>query len=154
MLNKTLLIILGFASLSIHADTIGKYAGIAKNIPAARMKADAKAQAWAHSARTVLDVTEETISQTIASMQSLSQKQNAPIFCLPNGKTIDTGMVHQILEQSVTNLASIDANKTISEIVIEKLATAYPCNGVVKPLQQANNSMFGNSSYQIKSVRK
>ena len=89
MINKFSLLILGFFSLSINADTIGKYVGIAKSIPAARMKADPKAQAWAHSARTVLDVTEETLTQTINSIQDMAKSQNRPIFCLASGKNID-----------------------------------------------------------------
>ena len=154
MLNKTILVLLSFVSLSISADTIEKYVGIAKSIPQSRLKADPKAQAWAHSARTVLDVTEETLAQTIVSMQALSLKQNSPIFCLPNGKSIDTGLVHQILEQSVARLASTDFNKTISEVVVENLASAYPCNSAAKPTSQINSSMFGNSNYQIQSSRK
>lgn len=114
-------------SMSTQADTIAKYANIAKSIPAAKLKADQKAQTWARSARSILDVTEESIAQTIQAMQQLAAKQGKPLFCLKNDADINTAQIHQILESKIQSLAAADANKTISEVVIEALASNYPC---------------------------
>ena len=151
MLKKFLVFILLGACNIAQADTIGKYAGIAKGIPQASLKADPQSQAWARSARSILEVTEETIAQTIQSVQSFAAKRNIQVFCLPAGMKIDNSLIHQILERSITNLSAAEANKNISEVVTEQLETQYPCKSN-QHVQQRNNNMFGRNNYEIKSV--
>ncbi len=88
-------------SASANADTIGHYAGIAKSIPEAALKADPKSQAWAHSARTILQVAEESIAESLASAQRAANKLNKPLFCLPKNQSINTALIHEILKQNV-----------------------------------------------------
>ena len=47
--------------ITCNADTLGKYAGISKSIPQARLKADPQAHIWARSAKSILNIIEETI---------------------------------------------------------------------------------------------
>ena len=62
MRSLTFLFIL-LLSCYAKADTIDNYMNIANNIPQMEMKADPQAQAWARSARHVLDVTSESIGK-------------------------------------------------------------------------------------------
>lgn len=133
-----------------NADTIGRYAEIIKSIPEATLKADPKSQAWAHSARTILAVAEESITETIVSMHTLTTQKNMPLFCLPQGQNITSDLIHKVLEQSATNLSKNEAQKNLSEVVIEKLTTNYPCRG--NQFQSAQNELFAPKNYQMQSV--
>lgn len=150
-----LLLALCLLPCCLLADTLGKYAGIAKSIPQARLKADPQSQAWARSARSILDVTEETIAQTIQSMQALALQQQQAIFCLPQGQSLDTAKVHQVLEQLIANINETEAKQTISEAVIAKLAADYSCSKT-KFKQSANSSpqtgLFNQEPYQMAHV--
>lgn len=133
-----------------NADTIGRYAEIIKSIPEATLKADPKSQAWAHSARTILAVAEESITETIISMHTLTTQKNMPLFCLPQGQNITNDLIHKVLEQSATNLSKNEAQKNLSEVVIEKLTTNYPCRD--NQFQSAQNELFAPKNYQMQSV--
>ena len=139
-----------------YSDTIGKYASIAKEIPKARLTADPKSQAWARSARSILNVTEETLAQTIQSMQALASKHNTPLLCLPAGQQIDNNLIHHTLEQLVNNFSPKDADKSISQAVIEQLEAQYPCNQHAQNQQRYNNPAFysNNKDYQMESMRR
>ncbi len=152
MWSKCITAMLLLVTLNSHADTIGKYIGIAKSIPQARLKADPRAQAWAHSARTVLTVTDETIAQTIIAMQGLAKKHKLSLFCLPQGKSINTALINQLLTGIAAAPNIIDPNKTISEVVVEQLSQDYPCDK--KQNIQPKLSLFGDKSYQMQSVRR
>lgn len=113
--------------ITAYADTIGRYAGIAKSIPEATLKADPKSQAWAHSARTILHVAEESIAESISSMQNAAMRLQRPILCMPQGRSINTALIHEILEQNIAQLKPSDETKNLSNVVVASLSTKYPC---------------------------
>jgi len=140
-------------SLSTQADTMAKYASIAKNIPVARLSIKPKAQAWARSARSIFDITEETIAQTIESMQAIALKNQRPIYCMHDSKKLDGALVHQILEPMINNLPAKYSNRTISDVVVEKLISMYPCHAINKA-NPTTSSLTDRKDYRIKSVRR
>lgn len=141
-------LLLSMTTLS-NADTIGRYAEILKSIPEASLKADPKSQAWAHSARTILAVAEESITETIASIQKITDKQNTPLFCLPNNEEIGLDIVHKTLEKNVENLKRNNESKTLSEVVITDLIAHYPCPA--DGFKSAQNELFSSKNYQMES---
>ena len=162
-MKKICLLLVGaLISSTTMADTIGKYAGIAKSIPSARLKADPKSQAWARSAQSILEITEETVAQTIEATQNIAVRNHSPLFCLPKGQKVDNQLVHSILDQAATNISNIDHNTSISEVVVSQLSSHYPCQGRQKassntmqpPLPQQENIMFGRNDYRIQSGRR
>ena len=76
---------------AVHADTIKNYINIANNIPQMEIKADPQAQAWARSARQILNVTCESIQETI--LQIILRQQQAVIPSRQPSKS-RPGMVH------------------------------------------------------------
>lgn len=147
-------------TLPLQADTLAKYAGIANSIPQAQLKADEKSQAWARSAKSILDVADESIAQSIQAMQNLALRKRMQLFCLPADKTIDNNMVHQILNHLIQQNYDAIAQQSISEVVVSQLEQLYPCTGQasgsqqVQGRQQQPQPMFGRNDYQMQSVRR
>lgn len=112
----------------VFADTLGKYAAIAKNIPSMELKADAQSQAWARSARSVLSVTDEAIAQSVVAMNIIALKNGKPLICAPADVKINTEMVHTLLTKRIANMQLDDTNKNISSVVVTILTEQYPCN--------------------------
>ncbi len=138
-------------ALTANADTIGRYAGIVKSIPETTLKADPKSQAWAHSARTILAVAEESIAETIFSLQSITNKMNRPLFCLPQGQAIDTALVHQLLAQIIQQLTPADENKNLSDVVVTNIMSKYPCQEAAHHLS-AQESLLAPKEYKMVHV--
>lgn len=114
------------ASLSF-ADTIGKYAEIAQNIPKMSLKADEQAQAWARSAKSILAVTDETMAQTIQAMNQLAYKHNSPLLCLPQGNEVTPELIHETLEKIIAHLRPEQSTQTISNILVQQLQDDFSC---------------------------
>lgn len=131
-LKKCIICLLLLWHASLFADTLGKYASIAKNIPSMELKADAQSQAWARSARSVLAVTDEAIAQSVVAMNSLGLKNGTPLICSPPDTQIDTSMIHNILSKYISTMAAEDANKSISEVVVTILTNQYPCHQMAR----------------------
>lgn len=152
---KRILFSILFLTISLStvtfADTIGRYAGIAKSIPEASLKADPKSQAWAHSARTILNVAEESIAESIAAVQTAANQLNRPIFCLPKDQSINTELIHQILEQKVSQLKEADATKNLSDVVVASLTEKYPCQSI-NQAQAGPESLFAPREYTMVHV--
>ena len=147
-LISSLFLVLPFQT---RADTIGRYTEIAKSIPEATLKADAKSQAWAHSARTILAVAEESITETMLSMQQLAVKTKNPLFCMPSGESINVTLIHNVLMKKTENLSDSDAKLSLSDVAVEAIAANYPCNNA-NPFQSAQNALFAPKDYRMQSV--
>jgi hypothetical protein len=119
-------------SVTTQADTLGKYASIAKSIPTMQLKADPKSQAWARSARSILAVTDEAIAESIDAMNTISKNNGRPLICMPESKPIDSTMVHTLLAELISKMAPDEASKNISAVVVSKLNTSFPCNQLAR----------------------
>ena len=123
-----LLVTLLLSSLKIvYADTIGKYAQIAKSIPEMSLKADPQSHAWARSARSILAITDETIAETINVMNQLATKHGTPLLCITQEKPLNAQVVHTVLAQLIQKLTPAQAAQSISESLLQQLQISYPC---------------------------
>lgn len=127
-MRKLLTLLLCVLSCCCFADTIGNYMNIAENIPRMEMKADAKAQAWARSARNIIVITDESIAQTITAINEMATQQGRPLFCMkqPLNATSLDGIIRETYQQlssqkEVTKL-------TISQVALIGLQKKYPCH--------------------------
>ena len=116
-------------SVSIHADSINKYMEIEKSIPKMELKPDAKAQAWARSARNILVMNDESIAQTAMVMNQLAAQQGQAIYCLPKGQQLDSKFMHKLILKAANNLSAQEntQNLTVSSVAITALIKQYPC---------------------------
>ena len=141
-------------SFGTYADTIGKYAKIAKSIPQMSLKADPQSQAWMRSAKSILAITDETVAQTIMAMNQLAKSQGRPLICLPDGKVIDGDTVHGILASKIQGDVDENAPDTISNIVTQELVKTYPCNGARKHLAEVWPGIKVQKRIQLQSERR
>ncbi len=121
---------LSFISSLVHADTINNYMNIANNIPQMEIKADSQAQAWARSARHVLTITCESIAETLIQANEGAKSQGKPIFCLPAGVQLSSGVLNDIIQQTYKDLSSQQSDKdkmTISQIAWLGVTKKFPC---------------------------
>nr|WP_058526850.1 hypothetical protein [Legionella erythra] len=105
---------------------------IANNIPQMEMKADPQAQAWARSARNVLTITSETVAETLMQANELAKTQGRPLFCLPNGVSLNAVTLNGIIMQTYNEISSQQSDKdkmTVSQVAWLGVAKAYPCKG-------------------------
>lgn len=126
-------------SCFVKADTIDNYMNIANNIPQMELKADPQAQAWARSARHVLDVTSESIAETITQANDLAKSQGKPLFCLPANVSLNAATLNGIIQQTYKEISSQQSDKdkmTISQVAWLGVTKNYPCQQ-----NAANNQM-------------
>ena len=103
---------------------------IANNIPQMELKADPQAQAWARSARHVLDVTSESIAETITQANDLVKSQGKPLFCLPANMSLNAATLNTIIQQTYKDISSQQSDKdkmTISQVAWLGVTKNYPC---------------------------
>ena len=113
-----------------HADTINNYMKIANNIPLMEMKADAQAQAWARSARHVLTITCESISETLVQANNSATQMGKPIFCLPKGADLNPVTMNELIQQTYKEISSQQSDKdtmTVSQVALLGVSKHYPC---------------------------
>ncbi len=113
-----------------YADTIDHFMKIADNIPNMEMKADPQAQAWARSARDVLNITTETIAETMILSNDEAKAQNHPIFCLPEGQQLSATILNNLIQQTYKELSSQQSDKnkmSVSQVAWLGVRKAYPC---------------------------
>ncbi len=126
-----LLGILGIISPA-YADTIINYMTIANNIPVMAMKPDDQSQAWVRSAQRILTSTDETLSQTVVSMNTVAAKQGHPVFCFPQGILFDANTVHDIIQKTYTELMKTQgaalSGMTISDVLMLGMVSRYSCS--------------------------
>lgn len=135
-----------------QADTINKYMQIEKSIPQMKLKTDARAQAWARASRNILTMADENIAQTITAMNELAKKQGHALLCLPAKDHLSGEKLHQLLLSYYQSLsiAKKQQNPTVSEVALDALRKAYPCQNNTPKLTMG----FNSQNYQIKSVRR
>lgn len=119
-------------SIGVQADTIDHYVNIANTIPQMEMKADPQAQAWARSARNVLNITSETVAETLIQANELAKTRGRPLFCLPTGVSLNAVTLNGIIMQTYNEISSQQSDKdkmTVSQVAWLGVAKAYPCKG-------------------------
>lgn len=117
-------------ALSIQADTMDHYMNISNSIPQMEMKADPQAQAWARSARNVLIITDESIAETLTQANELAKSQGKPLFCLPQGESLNAVTLNGIILETYRNISSQQSDKdkmTVSQVAWLGVTKKYPC---------------------------
>ncbi|KTD32621.1 phosphatase [Legionella moravica] len=115
---------------NVYADTINNYMNIANNIPQMEIKADPQAQAWARSARHVLNITCESIAETLIQANETAKTQGKPIFCLPPGKQLNSITMNELIQQTYKEISSQRSDKdtmTVSQIALLGVSKQFPC---------------------------
>ncbi|CAM2826631.1 hypothetical protein [Legionella worsleiensis] len=115
---------------TVYADTINNYMNIANNIPQMEIKADPQAQAWARSARHVLNITCESIAETLIQANETAKNQGKPIFCLPPGKQLNSIVMNELIQQTYKELSSQRSDKdtmTVSQVALLGISKQFPC---------------------------
>lgn len=114
------------------ADTIGNYMTVVNNIPKTAMQPTDEAQAWVRSARSILSSTNETMAQTVVSVNRIAAKQGHPIFCFPPGTPFDASAVDDLIQKTYTNLqrtqGEIAPATPVSDILMIGMLSAYGCS--------------------------
>jgi hypothetical protein len=119
-----------FISSFAQADTINNYMDIANNIPQMEMKADQQAQAWARSARHVLTITCESIAETMLQANENATRMGKPLFCLPEGKQLNSIMLNELIQQTYKEITSQQSDKnkmTVSQVAWLGITKQFPC---------------------------
>lgn len=114
-----------------HADTIGSYMAIVNNIPTMSMKPDEQSQAWVRSARSILTSTDQTMAQTIISMNAIAAKQGKPVFCFSPAAPFDAGTVDSIIQKTYGDWVKKQeavASMSVSDVLMAGMVAQYSCN--------------------------
>lgn len=141
-----------FGMACAYADTVGNYMTIVHNIPSMSMKPDEQSQAWSRSARSILTSTDETMAQTIVSMNSLAAKQGKPIFCFSPGVPFDAAAVDDLIQKTYAELVKTQgtsvATMPVSDVLMIGMSSKYGCTSMpaqatpsAAPIQSAVQSM-------------
>lgn len=129
--KQTYLLLIGLSAwLSSHADTMDHYMGIVNNIPKMEIKADGQAQIWAKSARNVVLLTCESVAESLVIANASASQQGHPLFCLPATVSLDSDMLHTLVQQTYNDLSTMGTDKaklTVSEVALIGLRKNYPC---------------------------
>lgn len=130
-LNRSVTLLMSIlVNTCVCADTIEHYMNIANNIPKMSMKADAKAQAWAKSARNILTLTGETIAESLLLANQLAEKNKHPLFCPPKNYNPSGEDISQLIQQAYKNTSkqlNAKQNISVSEFALVSLQKKYPC---------------------------
>ena len=113
-MKKPLLLLFAFMiTAPLCADTLANYMSIEKKIPTMQLKADMSAHAWARSARKILVLHDEALSESIHEMNTLAKKNGHPLFCLPSETAISPENIHKILLKEASRIPE-DKQKNVS----------------------------------------
>ncbi|MDA9272172.1 phosphatase [bacterium] len=127
---QSILVLLCLSLATAYADTIDHYVNIANNIPKMEMKADPQAQAWARSARNVLILTSESVAESLTLANETATHQGSPLFCLPQGITLNGRMLNDLIQQTYRDISSQESDKnkmTVSQVALIGISKQYPC---------------------------
>ena len=119
-----------FSLTCVYADTIDRYMHIVDNIPKMEMTAEPDAHIWVRSARNVLNLTSESIFETLMLANKTVTLRGIPLFCIPGGTTIDAAGLNQLIQHTYRNISSPESEKnkmTVSEVALLGLTQKYPC---------------------------
>lgn len=111
------------------SDTIANYQHISKSIPKMEIKADEQSQAWARSARHVLNITNESIAETLIALNEQAASRGQPFFCLPKSQQLNAEHLGQLIEEVSHNMTQPSASNqlTVSQVALEAVIKKYPC---------------------------
>ncbi len=111
------------------SDTIANYQRISQSVPKMEIKANEQSQAWARSARHVLNITNESIAETLIAINEEAMKRGRPFFCLQKNQRLDAQRLGQLIEDASKNLnrKSPSSLATVSQIAFEAVLKNYPC---------------------------
>lgn len=121
--------------LPVQADTMEHYMKIVSNIPKMEVKADNQAQIWAKSARNVLVLTCESVAESLMIANNEASRKGASLFCLPGTVTLNSTMLHDLIQQTYRGISSQESDKekmTVSQVALLGLVQNYPCAPVKK----------------------
>ncbi len=124
-----------------HADNIQRYMQIAQTIPNRAMKADAESQTWARSARNILNLTNESIAETLDYANMMARDKGHPLFCLPAGKRLTAKSLARLIETFYAGLtvAQIEQQQmTVSQVALMSVVQHYPCSSVIETRHELN----------------
>ncbi len=152
---RVLLFIIGMSlSLAHYADTMNHYMNIADQIPQMEMRANAKAQAWARSARTVLDLTHESIVETIIQANELAKAEGKPLYCRSSKIELTGSVLGTLILQTYNAISSQKSDKekmTVSQVAWLAVLQNYPCSAATNsPDTPTTSNDF--STHKSKSV--
>jgi hypothetical protein len=125
-------VIFCFISVSFagYTDTIERYMNIVENIPKMEMKADSDAQIWVRSARNILNLTCESIAETLIASNKAATERGKPLFCLSTDKELDPTFLNTLIQKTYTQLSApkeVKDNMTVSEVALTGLMQQFPC---------------------------
>lgn len=134
----------------VFADTIDRYMNIVDNIPKMEMKADPDAQVWVRSARNVINLTCESIAETLTLTNNTASQRHSPLFCLPGNTSIDAPFLNQLIQQTYRNISSptdVKDRMTVSEVALLGLMQKFPCTAQGMPIAVTapSNSLMSSS---------
>lgn len=119
-----------FIHLPAQADTIDHFMNIANRIPQMEIKADPQAIAWARSARIVLDMTCESIAETMLQANEAAKNAGKPLFCMPSGTKLEGPMLNTLIQNTYREIPSQQSDKnamTVSQVAWIGVNKQYPC---------------------------
>ena len=127
---KRYILILLATVCNSHADTIDHYMNIVEQIPQMEMKADQQSQVWAKSSRTVLELTCDSIIDSLMISNEEAKKNGTPLFCPPQGTVISPEQLNLMIQNAYrANMSktSDKNNMTVSQVALVSLKKKYPC---------------------------
>jgi hypothetical protein len=128
---RKILFLTGLLVLSpSQADTMVHFMHIATSLPQMEMKADPQAQAWARSARNILELTSESVYESLVAANVNATRTGNPLFCLPNETPLSPTQMSALIQSTFQNLPSQQSDKekmSVSQVALIGLSQAYPC---------------------------
>jgi hypothetical protein len=115
---------------SAFADTLASYMDIEKQIPQMQLKADLKSHAWARSARKIIVMHDDAVTESINEMNLLAKAKGEEIFCMPSGEKVTAEQIHSLI-LAYSNKVPAEEQKSISvaKVAILALKERYACRG-------------------------
>lgn len=134
-MKKLWVIFLAFISLQSGAGEMGTYLDLVNSIDVVEREAAGSNQLCAqcvisYSKRMIL-ATDQAIAETIMFMVAESELNEKPIFCFPDGFTLDGSIVEQLVAEGFKNSSlPIDKKRSVpvSAFAIMELHRKYLCD--------------------------
>ena len=141
-MKKPLLLLFAFMiTAPLCADTLANYMSIEKKIPTMQLKADMSAHAWARSARKILVLHDEALSESMHEMNTLAKKNGHPLFCLPSETAISPENIHKILLKEASRIPEDkQKNVSVAKVAISAVLNRYACLGKEETFNTADDS--------------
>lgn len=128
-------------SIQALADNLANYMDIENKIPSMQMKTDIKSHAWARSAKKILVLHDEAISECINEMNEFAKANGKPLFCLPNDKALTPEQMHLLILKAARGISDEEKkHMSVAKAAIIALKQKYAC---VNHFNQANDASFG-----------